>query len=102
MTVNMVTRPMGKIKRGTLTWGPEPSSDPGSETFAAPTAVGATAPGVVASQMMVVAAVVAGLMVVLVEDLRPSARPGSRSRPPRPRQLSSSAFGGGPNQVANP
>ena len=67
MTVNMVTRPMGKIKRGTLTWGPEPSSDPGSETFAAPTAVGATAPGVVASQMMVVAAA-AGLMMVLVED----------------------------------
>jgi hypothetical protein len=68
MSVNMVTRPMGKIKRGTLTWGPKPSSSPGSETSVAPAVVaivGAAAPGVVASQMMVVAA---ALMVVLVED----------------------------------
>jgi hypothetical protein len=65
----MVTRPVGKMKRGTLTWGPGPSSDPGSETSAAPAAVvavDATAPAAVASQMMVAAAV--GLMVVLVED----------------------------------
>jgi hypothetical protein len=64
----MVTRPMGKMKRGTLTWGPGPSSDLGSETSAAPAAVAtvdAAAPVAVASQMMVAAA---GLMVVLVED----------------------------------
>jgi hypothetical protein len=69
MPINMVTRPVRKIKRGTHTWDPEPSSDPGSETSAAPTvvAVGGAAPGAVASQMMVVAAV-AGLMMVLVED----------------------------------
>ena len=69
MSVNMVTRPMGKIKRGTLTWGPEPSSDPRNETSAAPAtvAVGAAAPRAVASQMMVVVATT-GLMVVLVED----------------------------------
>jgi hypothetical protein len=65
----MVTRPMGKMKRGTLTWGPRPSSDLGSETSAAPSvvaAVDAAAPAAVASQMMVAAA--AGLRVVLVED----------------------------------
>jgi hypothetical protein len=63
MPVNMVTRPVEKIKRVTLTWGPEPSSDPGSGTSAAP----AVAPGAAASQI-VVAAAAAGLMVVLVED----------------------------------
>jgi hypothetical protein len=60
---------MGKMKRGTFTWGPGPSSDLGIETSAAPTVVAvvdAAAPTVVASQMMVAAAV--GLMVVLVED----------------------------------
>jgi hypothetical protein len=60
---------MGKVKRGTLTWGPEPSSGPGSETSVAPAVVavvGVAAPGVVAGQMIV--AVAAGLMVVLVED----------------------------------
>jgi hypothetical protein len=62
----MLTRPMGKIKRGTHTWGPEPSSDHGSETSAAlATAVGAAAHGAVASRMMVAAET--GLMVVLVE-----------------------------------
>jgi hypothetical protein len=66
MPVNMVTRPVEKIKRVTLTWGPEPSSDPGSGTSAAPAVVGAAAPGAAASQMVVVAA--AGLMVVLEED----------------------------------
>jgi hypothetical protein len=55
---------MGRMKRDTLTWGPRPSSDPGSETSAAPAAI-ATAPAAVASQMMVAAA---GLMVVVVED----------------------------------
>jgi hypothetical protein len=62
-------RPMEKMKRGTLTWGPGPSSDPGSETSAASAAVvaaDAATPAAVASQMMVAA--VAGLMVVLVED----------------------------------
>jgi hypothetical protein len=62
----MVTRPMGKMKRGTLTWGPGPSSDPGSETSAAPAIVAAddaADPAAVASQMMVAA----GLMMVLVE-----------------------------------
>jgi hypothetical protein len=66
----MVTRPMGKMKRGTLTWDHGPSNDLGSETSAAPTAVAvvdAAAPVVVARQMMV-AAVAARLMVVLVED----------------------------------
>jgi hypothetical protein len=66
----MVTTPMRKMKRGTLTWGPGPSNDLGSETSAAPDAVAvvdATAPMVVASHMMM-AAVAAGLMVVLVED----------------------------------
>jgi hypothetical protein len=77
MSVNMVTRPMGKMKRGTLTWGPGPSSDPGSETSAAPAAVDAAAPAAVASQMMV--AGVAGLMMVLVEDRRAPASPGPGS-----------------------
>jgi hypothetical protein len=84
------------MKRGTLTWGPGPSSDPGSETSAAPAAVvvaDAAAPAAVASQMMVAAATVR-LMVVLVEDLRASASPRPGSRPPRPRQLSSGASGG--------
>jgi hypothetical protein len=66
----MVTRPMRKMKRGTLTWGPGLSNDLGSKTSAAPTAitiVDAAAPVAVASQMMM-AAVVAELMVVLVED----------------------------------
>jgi hypothetical protein len=69
MPINMVTRLVRKVKRGTHTWGPEPSCDPGSETSVAPAAVvvGAAAPGAVASQMMVAAAV-AGLMVVLVDD----------------------------------
>jgi hypothetical protein len=66
----MVTRPMSKMKRGTLTWGPGPSNDLGSETFAASAAVvvvDAVAPVAVASQMMM-AAVAVELMVVLVED----------------------------------
>jgi hypothetical protein len=70
MPVNMVTGPVEKIKRVTLTWGPEPSSNPGSGTFTAPAAVaavGGAAPWAVVSQMMVAAAV-AGPMVVLVED----------------------------------
>jgi hypothetical protein len=58
-------------KRATLTWGPEPSSDPGSGTSAALAAVAAVgaavAPGVVVASQMVVAAA-AGLMVVLAED----------------------------------
>jgi hypothetical protein len=49
----MITRPK---KRATLTWGPEPSSDPGSGTSAAPAAVlAAVAPGVAAASQMVVA-----------------------------------------------
>jgi hypothetical protein len=67
MPVNMVTRPVEKIKKVTLTWGREPSSNPGSGTFAAPATVGVAAPGAAASQM-VVAAAATGLMVVLVED----------------------------------
>jgi hypothetical protein len=69
MPINMVTRPVRKIKMGTHTWGPEPSSDPRNETSVAPATVvvGAAAPRAVASQMMVVVAAT-GLMVVLVED----------------------------------
>jgi hypothetical protein len=92
---------MGKMKRGTLTWGLGPSSDPGSETSAAPAVVpadDAAAPAAVVSQMMVAA----GLMMVLVEDRRAPAGPGPGSRPPRPRQLSSGASGGGPNQGVDP
>jgi hypothetical protein len=66
----MVTRPMRKMKRGTLTWGPGLSNDLGRGTSAAPATVAvvdAAAPVVVASQMMM-AAVAAELMVVLVED----------------------------------
>jgi hypothetical protein len=77
MSVNMVTRPMGKMKRGILTWGPGPSSDPGSETSATPAAVDAATPAAVASQMMVAGA--AGLMMVLVEDQRAPASPGPGS-----------------------
>jgi hypothetical protein len=65
----MVTRPMGKMERGTLTWGPGPSSNLGSKTSAAPAAVAtvdAAALAAATNQMMVAA--VAGLMVVLVED----------------------------------
>jgi antitoxin (DNA-binding transcriptional repressor) of toxin-antitoxin stability system len=51
---------------------------------------------------VVVAAAAAGLMVVLVEDSRASASLGPGSRPPRPRQLSSAASRGGPNQGADP
>ena len=64
----MVTRPMGKMKRGTLTWDPGPSNDLGSETstgFAAVPVVDAAAPMAVAGQMMVVTA--AGPMIVLAE-----------------------------------
>jgi hypothetical protein len=64
MPVNMVTRLVEQIRRVTLTWGPKPSSDPGSGTSAAPAAVGAAAPRAAASKM----AVAAGLMVVLVDD----------------------------------
>jgi hypothetical protein len=69
MPVNMVTRPVEKIKRVTLTWGPEPSSDPRSGTSTAPAAVaavGAAVPGAAASQMVLAAAV--DMMVVLEED----------------------------------
>jgi hypothetical protein len=45
-----------------------------------------------------VAAMTAGLMVVLVEDWRASASPELGSQPPRSRQLSSSASEGGSNQ----
>jgi hypothetical protein len=45
----MITKPVKKIKRGTLTCSPGPSSDPGSGTFAAP----AAAPGVAVGLMMV-------------------------------------------------
>jgi hypothetical protein len=68
MPINMVTRLVEKIKRVTLTWGPEPSSDPGSGTSTAVAAVGAAAPRAAASQMVVVAAATAGLIVVLEED----------------------------------
>jgi hypothetical protein len=67
--VNMVTRPMREMRRGTLTWGPGLSNDLGSRVSAvlAAVVVDAAAPVVVAGQMMV-AAVAAGLMVGLVED----------------------------------
>jgi hypothetical protein len=61
---------MREMRRGTLTWGPGPSNDLGSETSAAlapVVIVDAAAPVAVAGQMMV-AAVATGLMVVLVED----------------------------------
>jgi hypothetical protein len=48
--------------------GPEPSSDPGSETSAVVAAVGAAAPGAAANQVVVMAETAEGLMVVLVED----------------------------------
>jgi hypothetical protein len=59
---------MGEMKRGTLTWGPGPFSDLGSETSAAIAVVDVVAPATVASQMMVATAAAVGLMVVLVED----------------------------------
>jgi hypothetical protein len=92
-------------KRGvTVTWGPEPSSNPGSETSDAPAvvaAIGAAAPGAAVNQVVVAAAAV-GLMVVLVEDSRASASPGPESQPLRSYQLSSGASGGGSNQGADP
>jgi hypothetical protein len=66
----MMTGPMGKMERGTLTLAPGPSNNLRSETSAAPAAVAAvdaTAPATAASQMMVAEAAV-GLMVVQVED----------------------------------
>jgi hypothetical protein len=58
-----------EMRRGTLTWGPGPSNDLGSETSAgfAAVVVDVAAPVAVAGRMMV-AAVVAGLMMVLAED----------------------------------
>jgi hypothetical protein len=50
------------MERGTLTWGPGPSSNLGSETSAAPPAVAAVdaaAPTAAASRMMVAAGLVA-------------------------------------------
>jgi hypothetical protein len=70
----MIPKLVKKIKRGTLTWGPGPSSDPGSGMFAAPAAPvaaadAAAAPRVAAANLMVVAvAVAAGLMMVVEED----------------------------------
>jgi hypothetical protein len=66
----MVTRPMGEIKRGALTWVPGPSNDLGNETFAALAAVvvGDAAARVAVAGQMIVAAEAVGLMVVLVED----------------------------------
>ena len=61
---------MRKTERGTLTWGPGLSNDLGSETSVAPAVVAVVddaAPVAVASQMMMAAAM-AELMVVLVED----------------------------------
>jgi hypothetical protein len=69
MLVNMVTRPMGEMRRDTLTWDLGPSNDLGSKMSAALAAVvvDVAAPVAVAGQMMA-AAVTAGLMVKLVED----------------------------------
>ena len=63
----MVTKPMGEMRRDTLTWGPGPSNDLGSETSTvlAAVVVDAAAIMAVAGQMMMVAV---GLMLVLVED----------------------------------
>jgi hypothetical protein len=71
MPINIVTRPVEKLKKVTLTWGPEPSSNPGSGTsaaLAAVAAVGVAAPEVAASQMVMAAVTAVGLIVVLVED----------------------------------
>jgi hypothetical protein len=105
----MIAKLVKKITRGPLTWGPGPSRDPGSGTFAAPAAavaavVDATAaPGVVAANLTVVALmVVAGLMMVVVEDCCASARLGPRSRLPQIRQSSSDASRRDPNQGVDP
>jgi hypothetical protein len=50
----MITKPVEKIKRGTLTWGPKPSSNLGSGTFAAPAAAAIAAVVVVAAPRVAV------------------------------------------------
>jgi hypothetical protein len=98
-----------KKKGAPLTWGPGPSSDPGSGATAvsAATAVIATAAGTpggdhpqvllaAASPTVVVVVVAADPMAMVAEDWRASARPGPGSRTPRPRQQSFDAFGSRP------
>jgi hypothetical protein len=80
-----------KEKGTTLTWGPGPSSDPGSEAITATTAIvvvvpAAGVPGGDHPQMVVVAAG--------PEDWRASARRGLGSWPPRPHLQSSGTSGG--------
>jgi hypothetical protein len=95
------------VKKGaTLTWGPRPSSDPGSGTSAAVVVAAAVvvvvagAPGGDHPQVVVVAArpmvvvVAVDPMVMVVEHCRASTRSGPGSQPPRPRQQSSGASGG--------
>jgi hypothetical protein len=92
-----------------LTWGPGPSSDPRSgmpaavAAAAAAAVVVAAAPGVATVGLMVVAVTVAAdPKVVVVEDSRPSARPGPWGQPPRSHQVSSDASGADLNQGVGP
>jgi hypothetical protein len=94
----------------TLTWGPGPSSDPGSgatAAFAAAAAVVATAAGApggdhpqvllaTASPTVVVVVVAADPMAVVAEDWRASTRPLPGSRSPWPCQQSYDASGSRP------
>jgi hypothetical protein len=77
-----------KEKWTTLTWGPGPFSDPGSEAIAAPAAAVAAAGAPMGDhpQMVVVAAG--------SEDWRASTRRGPGSWPPRPHLQSSGASWG--------
>jgi hypothetical protein len=62
-----------------------------------------TAPAVAATNLMVVAVAVAmDPKVVVVEGSRPSARSRPEGRPPWSHQLCSDAYGGSPNQGADP
>jgi hypothetical protein len=86
-----------------VTWGPGPSSDPGSGATAA-SAAAAGAPGgdhpqvllAVAGPTVVVVVVAADPMAVVAEDWRASTRPGPGSRSPQPRRQSSDASGSRP------
>jgi hypothetical protein len=104
-----------KKKGAPLTWGPEPSNDPGSEAIAASAAVAVAAvvvvaatgaPGgdhpqvllAVAGPMSVVVVVAADPMVVVAADpmVVVAARPGHGSRLPRPHRQSADASGSRP------
>jgi hypothetical protein len=86
-----------KKKGAPLTWGPEPSSDPGSGATAVSAAAAVAAAGTLggdhpqvllaAARLMVVVVVVAvDPMAVVVEDWHASMRPRPGSRPPWPQR----------------